>query len=1208
MNAAGGGDRPDIKQEPEVFPSGLEGFFQFIREARDILTWKEIAGDIDATTIKRWLPSANRECRTDRPREDSVKRVVRSIWYALAQIKKPTKGNDRLLSFLRSLFPGLPETINNESLNDAVAEFFKSLPADCSHASVGGTPPRNPKPAKDLPCTPEVCDWVDAFLGGAGFEVQAGKVALDAKFWLALDPLYRYLDALQGRAMIPNYFPGVPEIPLDGLYVELSATEDLRGNFVMADPGVLADARVADPVPLNPIHAWRQKANQKRLPLEALVSATQMMPAVVFGDPGSGKSTLLLYAVHWLARNAVRGRDTAGITAIPFRISLRDFAQNANSIDFQILQYLVRQELKVTEAHAVDHWRDLLARLFLNVRPFRLFLLIDGIDEVTPDPTAFQTIRERLKDVTSVARVIFTSRRAGFLSPVSPYAAYELVELSEMAMHDLISNWFETVHPRSTDFVQSLRRWVFADPRLHEMGTNPCLLSLLCYLNQTRQPNEFISAGCRAELYAAAVQQLTALPGLVPPSELENALETLSAFALDRYECLGSTSAPLALFNREEYRDFAARSNAAVFQITTRYLDEVWLRTRLVSRWNLGNWYHFLHLTFQEYLAAWRLVTLDEQQVAPFLEKFRDNPHWSEVWRFYAGLCSLQGPRGLTKYHRLLRCFAERKDLFNQSLFRLAPLVAEFRGADPKPILGFDLRARLEELVADGDLDPRPYLRALVEIDPAFYMERVQRVLNPWMRFYSGACSERPVNGAEISTALILLEFLHSPKAISFQQELIAAEISFSGLRHEDPELGPRISSGRNDLLGQFLEKAVLNSQGLAQERAIGYLARVRSREAGTAILEAARQSRTYGKRRPSREQIQDINDFQITCLWALCEIADLRAIDLAQELWGNREFRQTSVSEAASFLAAIRHPRVSMLAEQWVAQGSSELAEADLVALLGLMKVWPEREVPPGLEGLLFRPTAGASLKASVWGIIAQRRGIHGERELREHLKRLAQPPRSESRIGELIALLDVIIEHRFHVIVQLRELIDRAPGLGVPELEDALWAAAIVIMTEERGSPSSLAWYREVCLPRFARALQTARLNVDHISRRLAAFHTALPLIGKELAELTAVSWPHLADNARHALLTCFAASPTFAPKELLHEALLSPHPGLQGPAVEFLSIVDPGALILRRAEIPLINRLLLRRSADEGTLYFEDGYFDARKGSFVRYRNSS
>ena len=50
------------------------------------------------------------------------------------------------------------------------------------------------------------------------------------------------------------------------------------------------------------------------------------------------------------------------------------------------------------------------------------------------------------------------------------------------------------------------------------------------------------------------------------------------------------------------------------------------------------NIYTFLHLTFQEFLAAFYISSLDEEKQLELIEQFGDAIQMKQVWKFYCGL------------------------------------------------------------------------------------------------------------------------------------------------------------------------------------------------------------------------------------------------------------------------------------------------------------------------------------------------------------------------------------------------------------------------------------------------------------------------------------------------------------------------------------------------------------------------------------------
>ena len=1059
---------------------------------------------------------------------------------------------------------------------------------------------------------------VNSLFEQAHFTVSGCFVQVDSETRVDLEPLYAYVRSLQESAQVPNLFTPGRTIQLDALYVELTAAEDQRSDEPQSRSAG-EKATWADHPSSDIFGAWRESTQRLRIPLEAMISRTEIQPAVLFGDPGCGKTTLTEYALHELGRALVEQKSPLAGSALPFRISLREFAVKGLPDKYEIIPYLLREKLHVP-ANVFEDWRMLLGYFFHNEKPFRLILLVDGVDEVTFDTNLFPIIRVKLEDITAIARVLLTSRRAGFEAPVRNYTSFEVVELLESSIHGLIRNWFNHVNPNPPAFIESFSRWIFGDRKRQQMAGNPCLLSLLCYLNKDLPPGGFILAKNRAELYGRAVEKLTSDYDRLGVAPIRASLDNLASFALGRYLNLDAGEAPHVLFTGEEVREFFRRAvssgqvwiQSAPTEALDLHLDHVWLKTRLVSQWNLGDWYHFIHQSFQEYFAALCLAAMPREEVSKLIGQYRFNPHWLEVWRFYAGLNQAQGSDGRIRFEELAVAYVRPRDFYDQTLFWLAPLCAEFGLCDTRQLLGFDLREELYAVVLSGGKRMHPYLRVLVDVDPEYFLDVAKRVLNPYLEYYrqpgrtEGELDLPDVHEVEI--AVEILENIYHPSALSYQRTLIEAEVHWPPLAWTDPPLGPISRSGRNYALGADLAQWLAEAPGMVQrQRLANYLACTGGPGAGEAIFQAAITNKQYvGRKRIHAKGTRKDIDFQVFCLSVLVELQHPLTIELAKQLWGNQEFRKKHLDQACEHLRRFRSPSVVELLEVFLAEAANDLNPRVIEPILKALKEWPQRCIPETLERILASPKADPELRALGWQVLVRSGGQSGRDRLRKHLAEMMNAEKWTRRaIREIGALAGFIGSEKLNASVELDLLLQRAQHERRRTLANILWACLTELNGTDARLPSQRVWFRDSCLPALRIALSGKGSERDtSIPNWLTAFEGCPSEIVRELGDMVRLDLHKIPKETQVWVLQFFTGCPDKAPNLLLEKAFASQDSHLRGLAREIIAAVDPGRLVVIREEDKEAGNALRAESLLHGTLFFTDGFYSPKLIGFQRY----
>jgi formylglycine-generating enzyme required for sulfatase activity len=370
---------------------------------------------------------------------------------------------------------------------------------------------------------------------------------------------------------------------------------------------------------------------------------------IVLGDPGAGKTTFLKFLALTLA--AGKGPELGLKPRLPVLLPLSAYANALAEKDIRLDRFIALY----AEERGVDlPLGPLLEQAF---QKGEVLLLLDGLDEVR-DPGLRNTVVERvLRDCYSAHRgagnqIVLTSRIVGYRE-VRPQAEglveCTLVDFEDEEIEAFVDKWTAAVEraaggDTALAALESARERgelldaVWGNAGVRSLAANPLLLTILAVMKRqgVTLPER------RVELYQTYVETLlrswNLVRGLAGRSsrdlDLVETLKVLAPLALWMHE----TSPGVGLvkewgLHRELERIYEERGSADPEKATHRFLEDVREHAALLLDRG-GRQYGFIHLTFQEYLAAVALAQKGQQEIQPVVDVLAEHigeATWHEV-------------------------------------------------------------------------------------------------------------------------------------------------------------------------------------------------------------------------------------------------------------------------------------------------------------------------------------------------------------------------------------------------------------------------------------------------------------------------------------------------------------------------------------------------------------------------------------------------
>ena len=338
---------------------------------------------------------------------------------------------------------------------------------------------------------------------------------------------------------------------------------------------------------------------------------------LIEGRPGSGKTTL----VHKFSNDWAKKEITITHVRLLFLIHLRGFCSDPNiGLSDLIGCYFSGSDLEVIEKYANKH------------HGLGLCFVLDGLDEYMPQKKntyIYELIRKRVLPKSVVIVASRPAAAADFRKGAT--RQIEVLGFLRGQIYDYIEKYpFSKLH-------SGLIKYLDEHPNVLHMCYLPIHTCMVCFLYDNLESDlpqtetsiyaEFTKFTMLRMLYRdennsdMCIESLTDLPE--PQNQLYNTICKL-AFEM--------TSSSKQVMKHTEVKQ--------IFNLQPTDRDCMGLITidKMAMMCGFQKLYTFLHLTFQEFLAAFYISSLDEEKQLELIEQFGNAIQMKQVWKFYCGL------------------------------------------------------------------------------------------------------------------------------------------------------------------------------------------------------------------------------------------------------------------------------------------------------------------------------------------------------------------------------------------------------------------------------------------------------------------------------------------------------------------------------------------------------------------------------------------
>ena len=333
------------------------------------------------------------------------------------------------------------------------------------------------------------------------------------------------------------------------------------------------------------------------------------------GRPGSGKTTL----VHKIIRDWTEG-EVLTKAKLVFLVTLRDLNSDCRDETLSDLLRLFYSNDEKLKSFGSDIER---------INGEGVCFVIDGLDEYQPQNTK-KSIIYKLLNRTYLRQAMI------------------VVSFSKQQIFEYIDNFpFSALSAGASTVQTKLKEYLVRNPNIFDMCYLPVHAAMICYLFEC--DNDHISY-TQTKIYEQFTRLIIQCHLLHRSFELElHSLKELCGIHKKYFDALCRLAFSMTINSKQvisqqelnfQFSRCGSHGDDFSLGLLTIY--------NTVHPTGLHHSYSFLHLTFQEFLAAYHIANLTSSQQMEIIQQYSYSTHMITVWTFYFGL-GMFGSKMVTK-------------------------------------------------------------------------------------------------------------------------------------------------------------------------------------------------------------------------------------------------------------------------------------------------------------------------------------------------------------------------------------------------------------------------------------------------------------------------------------------------------------------------------------------------------------------------------